>query len=160
MAPGLRAFLASRHVPADSDSGQGLINNFLSGMIAFINPVRTEVPITHFGMFIMAWGLEVLIGYTLGFVAYVIFAGIQLAGQMMDMQMGFGIVNVIDPQSGTQVPLIGNFQYLVAIMVFLGINGHHLLLRALNDSYHFIPVLGANLRSVRSNSSWEWVFIC
>ena len=117
---------------------------FLSGMIAFVNPVITEVPITHAGMFFMALGLEVLIGYTLGFVAYVIFAGIQLAGQMMDMQMGFGIVNVIDPQSGTQVPLIGNFQYLVAIMVFLGINGHHLLLRALNDSYHFIPVLGAN----------------
>ncbi len=116
---------------------------FLSGMIAFVNPLPTEVPITHSGMFIMALALELLIGYTLGFVAYVIFAGIQLAGQLMDMQMGFGIVNVIDPQSGMQVPLIGNFQYLVAIMVFLGVNGHHLLLRALNDSYQFIPVLGA-----------------
>ena len=43
------------------------------------------------------------------------------------------------------MPLIGNFQYLVAIMVFLGVNGHHLLLRALNDSYQFIPVLGAGI---------------
>ena len=119
-----------------------LLVMFLSGVIAFINPIRTAVPITHSGTFLMALGLEILIGYTIGFVAYVIFAGIQLAGQLMDMQMGFGIVNVIDPQSGTQVPLIGNFQYLVAIMVFLGVNGHHHLLRALNDSYQLVPVLG------------------
>jgi len=117
---------------------------FLSGMIAFINPIMTEVLITNSGMFLIALGMEVLIGYTLGFVAYVIFAGIQLAGQLMDMQMGFGIVNVIDPQSGTQVPLIGNFQYLLAIMIFLGVNGHHLLLRALNDSYQLVPVLGTS----------------
>lgn len=117
---------------------------FLSGMVTFINPIRAGVPITNSGMFLLALGLEILVGYTLGFVAYVIFAGIQLAGQLMDMQMGFGIVNVIDPQSGTQVPLIGNFQYLAAIMVFLGMNGHHLLLRALNDSYQLIPVLGAS----------------
>jgi len=117
---------------------------FLSGMIAFINPIMAEVPITNSGMFLIALGMEILIGYTLGFVAYVIFAGIQLAGQLMDMQMGFGIVNVIDPQSGTQVPLIGNFQYLLAIMIFLGVNGHHLLLRALNDSYQLVPVLGTS----------------
>ncbi|MGI6548896.1 MAG: flagellar biosynthetic protein FliR [Syntrophomonadales bacterium] len=134
--------LSGRQVPIQVKI---LLIIFLSGMIAFVNPIRTEVPITHPAMFVMALGMEILIGYTLGFIAYVIFAGIQLAGQLMDMQMGFGIVNVIDPQSGTQVPLIGNFQYLVAIMVFLGVNGHHLLLRALNDSYQFIPVLGAGI---------------
>ncbi len=113
-----------------------------SGMVAYITPMQTA-SITNSSLFILALVIELLIGYTIGFVAYVIYAGIQLAGQLMDMQMGFGIVNVIDPQSGTQVPLIGNFQYLVALMVFLGVNGHHYLLRALNDSYRFIPVLGA-----------------
>lgn len=133
--------LSSKQIPIQVKI---LLIILLSGMISLISPIQAKVPVTNPGMFALALGIEILVGYTLGFVAYVIYAGIQLAGQLMDMQMGFGIVNVVDPQSGTQVPLIGNFQYLVAIMVFLGVNGHHFLLRALYDSYRFIPVLGAN----------------
>jgi len=133
--------LSSRQIPVQVKI---LLIFLLAGIIVHISPVRTAVPIQSSGVFWAAMAVEILVGYTLGFVAYVLYAGIQLAGQLMDMQMGFGIVNVIDPQSGTQVPLIGNFQYLLALMVFLGLNGHHLLFRALHDSYRFIPILGAN----------------
>lgn len=116
----------------------------LSGIMAFATPIKIAVPIENSGYFCFALVSEILVGYTLGFVTYAVFAGIQLAGQLMDMQMGFGIVNVMDPQSGMQIPLMGNFQYLVALLVFLGIDGHHLVIRALHDSYQYIPVLGAN----------------
>ncbi|NLB19019.1 MAG: flagellar type III secretion system protein FliR [Syntrophomonadaceae bacterium] len=116
-----------------------------SALVSMVTPVDATAALAGPGYFFLALGMEVLVGYAMGFVAYVVFAGIQLAGQLMDMQMGFGLVNVIDPQSGTQVPLIGNFQFLVALMVFLSVNGHHLVLSALNDSYKYIPVLGANL---------------
>ncbi|MGE5405802.1 MAG: flagellar biosynthetic protein FliR [Candidatus Saccharibacteria bacterium] len=116
----------------------------LSGIIATVTNIKTTVPIDTSAYFIWAMVSEILVGYTIGFVTYLVFSAIQLAGQLLDMQMGFGIVNVLDPQSGMQVPLMGNFQYLIILMVFLGINGHHLIIRALNDSYQFVPVLGAH----------------
>ncbi len=78
----------------------------------------------------------------LGFITQIVFAVFQLAGQLIDTQIGFGIVNVIDPQSGIQVPIFGNFQYLLALFCFLAINGHHMLLTVLTKSYQLLPIGG------------------
>ncbi|MDH7576747.1 MAG: flagellar biosynthetic protein FliR [Bacillota bacterium] len=83
---------------------------------------------------------EVLIGAIIGFLTQLVFSTLQLAGQMIDMQIGFGIVNVIDPQYGIQIPVLGNFKYILAVLFFFVINGHHLLLTALTRSYHTIPI--------------------
>lgn len=85
---------------------------------------------------------ELLIGLILGFVSSLVFSAIQMSGQLLDMQIGFGIVNIIDPQSGQQVPLIGNFKYILALVVFLTMNGHHVLLNALFSSFKLIPITG------------------
>ena len=63
-----------------------------------------------------------------------------MAGQLIDMQIGFGIVNVFDPQFGQQVPLIGNFKYLIAISVFLALQGHHILIGAMVDNFRTVPL--------------------
>lgn len=122
-----------------------LIIIVLSAAMAYYVPVNYAVQLTTPAYFIAALVLEVAIGYTIGLVAYVCFAAIQLAGQIMDMQMGFAIVNVVDPMSGTQVPLMGNFSNLLALLIYLSINGHHYLLQALAQSYQVIPVLGAHI---------------
>ncbi|HHV35333.1 MAG TPA: flagellar type III secretion system protein FliR [Syntrophomonadaceae bacterium] len=83
---------------------------------------------------------ELLIGAAIGFLTQIAFAIFQVAGQFIDMQTGFGIVNVIDPQSGLQFPVIGTFKYIIAVIFFLSINGHHYLLAALNQSYHYLPL--------------------
>jgi flagellar biosynthetic protein FliR len=83
---------------------------------------------------------EFLVGLAISYSAYLLFAGIQMAGQIIDIQMGFGLVNVIDPQSNTQVSIIGQFYYLISILVFLALDGHHVLLRALGDSFRLVPV--------------------
>jgi flagellar biosynthetic protein FliR len=90
-------------------------------------------------------GMELLVGCAIGFVSNMIFAGIQLAGQLMDMQMGFGIVNVVDPLSGTQVPLLGNFTQAMALLLFLAVDGHHYLIQSVVNSYQLIPVMGMHL---------------
>jgi flagellar biosynthetic protein FliR len=82
---------------------------------------------------------EYLVGIAISYSAYLLFVGIQLAGQIIDIQTGFGLVNVLDPQSNTQVSIIGQFYYLMAILVFLAINGHHVLLRAMGDSFALVP---------------------
>jgi len=83
---------------------------------------------------------EFLIGLILGLACSFIFYGIQMAGSLLDMQIGFGIVNVMDPQFGQQVPLVGNFKYILALLVFLATNGHHLFLSAVFSSFIIIPV--------------------
>jgi flagellar biosynthetic protein FliR len=77
-------------------------------------------------------------------VVHFIFAGIQLSGQYLDTQMGFGITNVLDPMTGTSMPLLGNFQYILCMFVFLEIDGHIQLLEAMHASYEFIPLGGVN----------------
>ena len=85
---------------------------------------------------------ELIIGLILGFVSSLIFSAIQMAGQLLDMQIGFGIINIIDPLSGQQAPLVGNFKYILALITFLAINGHHVILSALFASFKLIPISG------------------
>ena len=86
------------------------------------------------------------IGFCIGFSALLVFSAMQVAGQLIDMSIGFGIVEVIDPQYGIQVPLMGSFLYLLALMLFVMLDGHHSVLAALVRSYEFIPIGGGTLR--------------
>jgi flagellar biosynthesis protein FliR len=90
--------------------------------------------------YILAVFREILAGVLLGYVAYLFFTVVQTAGAFIDLQMGFGIANVIDPMSGTSSPMIGNFKFMIATLIFLSINGHHYLLMALLQSYEWIPL--------------------
>lgn len=83
---------------------------------------------------------ELVIGIILGFSSYLVFSALYLAGQIIDTQIGFGMVNVLDPMHDTQVPLTGNFLYILTLMFFLIMNGHHVLLTALFKSYNVLPV--------------------
>ncbi|QGT99181.1 Flagellar biosynthesis protein FliR [Candidatus Syntrophocurvum alkaliphilum] len=132
----------SRQVPG---TVKVLIIVILSATMAYFVPVSFLVSLDNPGIIIAALVVEIFIGFTIGFVAYIAFAAIQLAGQLIDKQMGFMIVNVVDPQSGTSIPLMGNFKYIIALLLYLGMNGHHYLLQAIVQSYQFIPVMGLNL---------------
>ncbi len=83
---------------------------------------------------------EFAIGLSIGYVASLFFHAVNLAGQSIDMQMGFGIVNVVDPQTGAQMPVMGTFKYFLTMFFYLSINGHLLLLDALIKSYELIPL--------------------
>lgn len=82
---------------------------------------------------------EVAIGLLLGSIVNLIFVAIQGAGQLVDMSMGFQMVNLLAPLSESQLPLMGNFYYLLAVLTFLSLNGHLLLFRAMTDSLLAVP---------------------
>lgn len=83
---------------------------------------------------------EFLVGLLLGIAGFMVFYAVQMSGQVLDTQIGFGMVNIMDPMSGHQVPLVGNFKYILAVLIFLAINGHHVLLAALFESFTIVPV--------------------
>jgi flagellar biosynthetic protein FliR len=68
-----------------------------------------------------------------------------MAGKVMDMQVGFAIVNVMDPTSGQQMPLIGSFLYNLTVIIFLVVNGHHMLIDALFESFKMVPLLSMEM---------------
>lgn len=88
---------------------------------------------------------EIMIGTAIGFTARLIFEGIQIGGQLVGFQMGFGIVNVFDPISGANFSIISQFLNLLAILLFLGFNMHHLFFNAVALSFEKIPLFHAYL---------------
>ena len=85
---------------------------------------------------------EMFVGWMIGFIAFVALAAINMAGKIMDMQVGFSVAQVMDPTSGQQSPLIGSFLYNLAIIYFLVVNGHHIIIGALIESFNRIPLDG------------------
>ncbi|MDR6552804.1 flagellar biosynthetic protein FliR [Paenibacillus qinlingensis] len=83
---------------------------------------------------------EMLIGVLLGFLVYLFFTVVQAAGSFMDMQIGISMASIIDPLTGASTPLIGNLKYMIAVLLFLSFDGHHYLIRAIIDSYKWVPI--------------------
>lgn len=83
---------------------------------------------------------EVVIGLAIGLSATFLFYGVEFAGHVIGHTMGFSIINVIDPQSQGQIPLLGQLFNLFVLMLFLVLGGHHFLLLAIDESFVRIPI--------------------
>jgi flagellar biosynthetic protein FliR len=112
---------------------------FFVSLIVFLT-VGFDTKVTADATYILAIVREVFAGLLIGYVAYMFFTIVQTAGAFMDMQMGFGIANIVDPITGVSAPMFGNLKYMLMILVFLSMNGHHYLLAAIMDSYKWLPL--------------------
>lgn len=89
-------------------------------------------------LFILALFRETLIGLAMGFSAKLVFSGIEMAGQLIDFQVGYSIGAVYDPTSGVMSSYYGKLFYWLGIMVFFLLDLHHLLLKSLMSSFMVI----------------------
>lgn len=83
---------------------------------------------------------EVAIGLSLGLAARAMVAGAELAGHLCSQQIGFSYAATINPEGGARNGVLASLYGLLAIFTWLGIGGHHLLLRALHASYEGLPI--------------------
>jgi flagellar biosynthetic protein FliR len=81
---------------------------------------------------------EITIGLAVAYSARLLFTAVQIAGTVVDFQMGFGVVNVIDPQTETQVSITAQFQNIIAILIFLAADAHHIIIGAIVESFFLI----------------------
>lgn len=84
--------------------------------------------------------VEFTIGLILGLLVQVVFEGVRLMGHVVGFETGFAIANVFDPQSGAQISLLANFSYFTSMALFLLINGHHVLIYAMKESFDIVPM--------------------
>ncbi len=130
--------LGDRTTPARIKGGLAVLITVL--VIPFVaRPAEMPADLVSL-LFTMAG--EVFIGFILGYASSLIFAGIQMAGDLVGFQMGFSIVNIIDPVTSAQVSIIAELQYLLAGLLFLAVDGHHILILAVSESYAALPLLG------------------
>lgn len=82
---------------------------------------------------------EVLLGMTLGIIVRMLIAAVQIGGAIINFQMGFSMVNAVDPLTGQQEPVTTHLIYMCTMLTFLALNGHLHLLAALGNSFEIVP---------------------
>lgn len=97
------------------------------------------------GGYVSFLAMESLIGFGVGLIGRILFAIVQFSGQIAGEQMGFGLVNAIDPTGSHQISVVAEMQYLLAVMIFLTAGLHHVLFRVLANSFEILPPGGAML---------------
>lgn len=142
--------ITSFFVVAPLFSAKNVPNQFKIGISFFVSllvflsiGVTNQQPPEMNLLFMISLLREILIGLIIGFVAFLFFSVVQIAGSFMDIQIGFSIANVMDPMTGTQSPIIGNFKYFVALLFFLAMNGHLILIQGIMNSYQWVPLNSA-----------------
>ncbi|MBB5147861.1 MULTISPECIES: flagellar biosynthetic protein FliR [Ureibacillus] len=101
--------------------------------------IQTEViPID--GNYILLIMKEAMIGLIIGLAATIIISIVQIAGGFIDFEMGFAMANIVDPLTGAQSPMMGQFFNLLILYLLIATNGHHLILDGIYYSYQFIPI--------------------
>ncbi|WP_160670738.1 fused FliR family export protein/FlhB family type III secretion system protein [Clostridium sp. C8-1-8] len=83
---------------------------------------------------------EVMTGITLGFVTSMIFYVVEMAGSLMDQQIGLGMISMFDPVTKNQSTLLSRILYWLAILIFFIVDGHHMLIRELSSSYKVVAI--------------------
>jgi flagellar biosynthetic protein FliR len=135
-------FFSSRVIPVLTKAGLALVITVILYPVTDMSP--GAFPATAWGMARMVLS-ELIVGMILGLLVQMFFEGIRIMGQLVGFQTGFAITNILDPQSGMQVSILSNMAYLVAMVLFLLLNGHHILLGAMRESFQIIEVGSLNL---------------
>ena len=127
----------STNVPVPIKIGLSLFISLITYTIIDQSVVPQNLPLLGLLILILKEGI---VGLMFGFVTGIMFFAIQFAGHFISFQMGFAMVQLIDPQSQERVPIIGQFYFIMTILIFLLINGHHLVLSALGESFNLVPI--------------------
>lgn len=118
---------------------------FPSSVVSDITPPSTML---HLALVILS---ELAVGFLMGFAVIILFSAVQFAGHIIGLQMGLAVANVIDPMSAGQISVISEFYYILSLLIFLLINGHHIVIEALVRSFELVPlggaVFGANIET-------------
>ncbi len=119
-----------------------LVRLGLGAILSFI--LWRIVPVVHLAPGIYELGLavvsQVVLGILIGYVASLVFTGIQFAGELIDLMIGFAVANVINPQTQQSITVIGEFQLAIATLIFLVTDSHFFLIEGIAGSFTLVPL--------------------
>lgn len=123
--------------------------------------VRPAGPAPSPAAYALALAGEALFGLAVGLTSQLLFLAVQGTGELLDLELGFTAAQLLDPQFGGAAPLMSLLLYALAALLFLGVDGHHLLLRALLGSFAALPPGSAHLGAATAERwaeavGWVW----
>jgi len=126
-------------------SGRQIPNRYKIGFSVVLSVLCVGVinePIQSFplGKMVLLILKEFMVGIVLGLVANILFYAVQLAGALLDLLIGFSMASLFDPTFGTNSQITGRFKNILAILVLLATNGHHLLIQGILASFDWITL--------------------
>lgn len=126
------------HIPAYIKLGFSL---FLTFILFPMMDIPAGLQVDSFYALVAFAAKEFLTGMIIGFICYLFFSIVYLAGHMIDMEIGFSIANVINPMDeNEEIALTANLFFIMAVLIFLSIDGHHLLIQAMKQSFDMVPM--------------------
>ncbi|HHY81541.1 MAG TPA: flagellar biosynthesis protein FlhB [Clostridiales bacterium] len=132
--------LSLRGIPSLLKIGLSLLLAYILYMVIPYQPMIEES--------LLAYGIlaakEILFGLALGYIVNLVFICFQMAGQMVDFQIGFSMATYYDPMSSNRVSLFGNLYYWIGITLFYAVNGHYYLIHAMVQSFELVPLTQLN----------------
>jgi flagellar biosynthetic protein FliR len=81
---------------------------------------------------------QIFIGLTIGFVTQLVFMGVSFAGELIDLQIGFAIANVINPQTQQNITIIGELELALATLIFIATDSHYFLIQGIAGSFTLV----------------------
>jgi flagellar biosynthetic protein FliR len=119
-----------------------------------VPPLPAADPMSFGGLLIMMQ--ELVVGLSMGFAMRIAFAAVEMAGEIAGLTMGFGFATFFDPQTRARTSAIAQFLALLALMIFLALNVHLMMLATLADSFVSMPVAAspASAQGFRQLTLW------
>lgn len=148
----LAPILGNKAVPTTMKIALGAILALVAAPT--LPPMPTFDPLSLQGVLIIAQ--EMLIGIAIGFTMRLIFAGIELAGELVGLTMGLGFASFYDPMTQGRSSSISQLFSLLAMMAFLAANFHLSLITAIFESFHYMPIGGNVSGAATSNQIFMW----
>ena len=131
----------SRSIPTLAKIGlAGLLSIIFLPLLEIPSGAGLTVLPTNTLSLVLMIAQEVLVGVLIGFVTGLVFTTVSIAASMMSLQVGFRSANLFDPFINTPTSALEQFYTLLAIALFLNINGHHWFIQALARTFQVLPL--------------------
>lgn len=120
---------------------------FVVALTVLIYPIQAgkfhNVPVGHWPITILG---ELVIGSGVGIATNIVFDAVQMAGQLLSVQMGYSLISILDPQTQVESTVVATFHQMIAMLIFLELNVHLWVLRALVHSFDYLPPISGHLK--------------
>ena len=123
-------------------------------LVSVLPPIASIPSGSWIGLMVLAQ--QILIGVLMGFALRIAFVTVDVAGELIGMQMGLSFAVAYDPQNAGQTPVLSEFIGLIATLIFLAMNGHLMIIAGLVESFTLIPVSMAPVHAAGFATLLRW----
>jgi len=127
-------------IPAQVRVALGLIISI--AISPTVHQLRVPLDLDGFAIAILC---QVIIGVVVGFVTQLVFMGVQFAGEILDVQIGFAVANILNPTTQQQVTIIGELQLAITTLIFLATNAYIVYMQGIGGSFSLLPLPWASI---------------